>query len=96
MCPLLNGGHSPLLTCLFSLRSSDISIKFFWMWVFFNQKLIFNSDLLLVPCIFYSLILTKRRRDGKQSKGKFYFLNLIMIREFSGVQRGFHISGGHS
>lgn len=97
MCPLLNGGHSPLLTCLFSLLSSDIRVKFFLgCGSGFYLKLIFSSDVLLVCCIFYSFILTKRRRDGKQSKGKYYSLNLVKIRVFSGVQRDFLPSSGHS
>lgn len=97
MCSLLNGSHSPFLTCLFSLLSSDIRVSFFsGCGSSFYQKLILSSDVLVVPCIFYSLILTNRRRNGKQSKGKYYSLNLVKIRVFSGVQRDFLPSGGHS
>lgn len=52
----------------------------------------------MIYCLFllilYSFILTKRRKDGKQSKGKYCFLNLVDGQSSLGFKLAFFPHAG--
>lgn len=76
-CVLSWGGQSAVDLSVFP--SSGVRGFFWGMQIFFYQTIesVLCSALLLVPSHFASLVLTKRRKDRKQSEGKYYFPNLV-------------------